>query len=203
MWDQLKRTWYLKRLLRPEYNRLFNPPPSNEWVSVDCETTGLDRTQDEILSIGAVLIKDMRIMTSERLELFIRPSRQVRADSIRIHHLRSMDVVNGLEPRHAIQKFLDFVGSRPLVGYYLEFDVAMLNRLVLPFLGIPLPQTKIEVSGLYYDYKISQHEGGNVDLSFHHILQDLQLPEREEHDAFNDALMTAMMFIKLKQLLKK
>ena len=113
-----------------------------------------------------------------------------------------MDVAHGLEPRQAIQKFLDFVGSRPLVGYYLEFDVAMLDRLVRPFLGIPLPQRKIEVSGLYYDYKFSQNAGSNVDLSFHSIMQDLRLPERTEHDAFNDALMAAMMFIKLRHLKK-
>ncbi len=203
MWERVKRAWYRRKLLRPEYDGLFGPPPPNEWVSVDCETTGLDRNRDEIISIGAVLIRNARIITSERLELFIRPSGRVNADSIRIHHLRSMDVAHGLDPGQAIQKFLDFVGSRPLVGYYLEFDVAMLNRLVKPFLGVPLPQSKIEVSGLYYDYKFSQHAGSNVDLSFSHILQDLRLPEREEHDALNDALMTAMMFVKLRHLLKK
>ena len=202
MWDGLKRAWYRRRLLRPEYARLFEPAPPDEWVSVDCETTGLDRRHDEILSIGAVLIKGTRIITSERLELFIRPAGQVKAESIRIHHLRSMDVAYGLEPRQAIQKFLDFVGSRPLVGYYLEFDVAMLDRLVRPFLGIPLPQSKMEVSGLYYDYKYSQNAGSNVDLSFHSIMQDLRLPERTEHDAFNDALMAAMMFVKLRHLKK-
>ena len=203
MWERLKRVWYRRKLLRPEYDRLFEPPPSNEWVSVDCETTGLDRNNDEIISIGAVLIRESRIMTSERLELFIRPSGQVKAESIRIHHLRSMDVAHGLEPHQAIQQFLDFVGSRPLVGYYLEFDVAMLDRLVKPLLGIPLPQRKIEVSGLYYDYKFSQNAGSNVDLSFHNIMQDLRLPERAEHDALNDALMAAMMFVKLRHLLKK
>ncbi len=202
MWDGWKRAWYRHRLLRPEYAMLFEPAPPDEWVSVDCETTGLDRRRDEILSIGAVLIKGTRILTSERLELFIRPAGQVKAESIRIHHLRSMDVAHGLEPRQAIQKFLDFVGSRPLVGYYLEFDVAMLDRLVRPFLGIPLPQRKIEVSGLYYDYKFSQNAGSNVDLSFHSIMQDLHLPERTEHDAFNDALMAAMMFVKLRHLKK-
>jgi DNA polymerase-3 subunit epsilon len=202
MWDGLKRAWYRRQLLRPEYDRLFEPSPPNEWVSVDCETTGLDRRNDEIISIGAVLIRGARIITSERLELFIRPSGQVKAESIRIHHLRSMDVAHGLEPRQAIQKFLDFVGSRPLVGYYLEFDVAMLDRLVRPFLGIPLPQKKIEVSGLYYDYKFSQNAGSNVDLSFHSIMQDLRLPERTEHDAFNDALMAAMMFVKLRHMKK-
>ncbi len=200
MWQWLMAHWYRSRLKRAEYASLFDTPPPNEWVAVDCETTGLDRQRDEIISIGAVLIRGNQIMTSQRLELFIRPTVHVAAESIRIHRLRSMDVANGLEPQVAIQQFLDFVGNRPLVGYYLEFDVAMLNRLVRPFLGIPLPQRQIEVSGMYHDYKYAQQVGSNVDLHFHTMMKHLNLPEREEHDAFNDALMAAMMFIKLRHL---
>ena len=200
MWQWLMAHWYRSRLKRAEYASLFDTPPPNEWVAVDCETTGLDRQRDEIISIGAVLIRGNQIMTSQRLELFIRPTVHVAAESIRIHRLRSMDVANGLEPQVAIQQFLDFVGNRPLVGYYLEFEVAMLNRLVRPFLGIPLPQRQIEVSGMYYDYKYAQQVGSNVDLHFHTMMKHLNLPEREEHDAFNDALMAAMMFIKLRHL---
>ena len=200
MWQWLMAHWYRSRLKRAEYASLFDTPPPNEWVAVDCETTGLDRQRDEIISIGAVLIRGNQIMTSQRLELFIRPTVHVAAESIRIHRLRSMDVANGLDPQVAIQQFLDFVGNRPLVGYYLEFDVAMLNRLVRPFLGIPLPQRQIEVSGMYYDYKYAQQVGSNVDLHFHTMMKHLNLPEREEHDAFNDALMAAMMFIKLRHL---
>ena len=200
MWQWLMAHWYRSRLKRAEYASLFDAPPPNEWVAVDCETTGLDRQRDEIISIGAVLIRGNQIMTSQRLELFIRATVHVAAESIRIHRLRSMDVANGLEPQVAIQQFLDFVGNRPLVGYYLEFDVAMLNRLVRPFLGIPLPQRQIEVSGMYYDYKYAQQVGSNVDLHFHTMMKHLNLPEREEHDAFNDALMAAMMFIKLRHL---
>lgn len=200
MWQWLMAHWYRSRLKRAEYASFFDTPPPNEWVAVDCETTGLDRQRDEIISIGAVLIRGNQIMTSQRLELFIRPTVHVAAESIRIHRLRSMDVANGLEPQVAIQQFLDFVGNRPLVGYYLEFDVAMLNRLVRPFLGIPLPQRQIEVSGMYYDYKYAQQVGSNVDLHFHTMMKHLNLPEREEHDALNDALMAAMMFIKLRHL---
>jgi len=36
-------------------------------------------------------------------------------------------------------------------------------------------------------------------LSFDAILEDLNLPKLGKHDAFNDALMTAMMYLKLKQ----
>ena len=206
MWQWLMAHWYRSRLKRAEYASLFDTPPPNEWVAVDCETTGLDRQRDEIISIGAVLIRGNQIMTSQRLELFIRPTVHVAAESIRIHRLRSMDVANGLEPQVAIQQFLDFVGNRPLVGYYLEFDVAMLNRLVRPFLGIPLPQRQIEVSGMYYDYKYRQQpahvrqNNPQIDLRFDTLMADLGLPVRDAHDAVNDAVMAALAFIKLRQL---
>jgi DNA polymerase-3 subunit epsilon len=199
--EQLRQAWYRSRLKKPEYGFLFEPPPPDEWVSVDCETTGLDRQRDEIISIGAVKIRGSQILTSERLELVVKPSGIIKSESIRVHQLRHQDVQDGMEPQEAIVRFLQFAGSRPLVGYYLEFDVAMLNRLTRPLLGIPLPQPKIEVSGLYYDWKAPKTQGmQNVDLHFSTIMKELELPERSAHDAFNDALMAAMMFIKIRHL---
>ena len=40
--------------------------------------------------------------------------------------------------------------------------------------------------------------GGNIDLRFETIRQRLDLPRRAAHDAFNDALLTAMMYLRLK-----
>lgn len=164
---------------------------------MDCETTGLDRIRDEIISIGAIRIQGKQILTSQRLELLVQPTIALNAPSIRIHRLREIDLKAGLSPEVAIRQFLDFVGSRPLVGYYLEFDIAMLNKLVRPLLGIPLPQEKIEVSALYYDHKYRHAPDAFIDLRFGSILQDLDLPQRDEHDAFNDALMAALVFVKL------
>ncbi|CAB1370413.1 3'-5' exonuclease [Denitratisoma oestradiolicum] len=194
---RLQGLWWRRRLLRSEFRHLFDEPPDGEWVAVDCETTGLDTARDEIVSIGAVPIRGQQILTSKRLELLVRPTLAPSASSIRIHHLREMDVQGGLAPDEAIHRFLEFVGPRPLVGYYLEFDVAMLDRLARPYLGIPLPQRKIEVSALYYDYKYRQNPDASIDLRFATILKDLDLPRREEHDAFNDALMAAQVFVKL------
>ncbi|QDX82543.1 DNA polymerase III subunit epsilon [Denitratisoma sp. DHT3] len=197
LFRRLQRRWWRHRLRRPEFRFLFDPPPAGEWVAVDCETTGLDTARDEIIAIGAVRIRGQRILTSERLELIVRPGIALSAPSIRIHRLREMDVRTGLAPEEAIRRFLEFVGNRPLVGYYLEFDVAMLDKLVRPFLGIPLPQEKIEVSALYYDHKYRQNPNTFIDLRFMEILRDLNLPLRDEHDAFNDALMAALAFVKL------
>ena len=90
------------------------------------------------------------------------------------------------------------------MGYFLEFDVAMLNREIWPMLGVRLPQPKIEVSAMYYDFKNRQlpsHlRGGDIDLRFATMMADLGLPVRHAHDAISDAVMAGLAFIKLRQL---
>ena len=100
-----------------------------------------------------------------------------------------------------LPRLLRFIGSRPLVGFYLEFDVAMLDRHVRRMLGIGLPNQQIEVSGAYYERKYGDAPPGTeVDLRFMSILDDLGLPALDQHDAYSDALMTAMMYLKLRDL---
>ncbi len=190
--------WYAQHQLRdPNYNFLFHLPNPHEYICFDCETTHLNPKKAEILSIGAVKIRGNTILTSEKLELFIKPKESISEVSIKIHQLRHCDLEHGLLPNEAIFRFLHFIGSRPLVGYYLEFDVAMINKYLKPLLGIKLPNPQIEVSGLYYDLKQNVLNPVHVDLRFDAILADLELPVLGKHDAFNDALMTAMMFVKL------
>ena len=202
----LKRAYLLARLKDPAFRFMFDPAPENEWVALDCETTGLNVRTDEIIAIGAVRIVGNRIMTSERLELLVRPERRVSAKSVCIHHLRERDVAQGLPIDEAMKRLMHFIGSRPLVGYFLEFDVAMLNRAIAPLLGLGLPQAKIEVSALYYDYKyrqLSSHvrqDHADIDLRFATLMTDLGLPQRHAHDALNDAIMAALAFVKLRQL---
>ena len=66
--------------------------------------------------------------------------------------------------------------------------------------GITLPNKKEEVSAIYYDKKIAMIPQGNIDLKFDTILEDLSLPKLQAHDALNDAVMTAMMYLKLKSV---
>jgi DNA polymerase-3 subunit epsilon len=203
-------SWHRQRLLRqlrsPSYAFVLEPPPLNEWVSLDCETTGLDTRRDHIVSIGAVRIQGQRILTSQRLELLVRPPHGVSANSVRIHQLRERDLARGMTAEEAVLELLNFIGSRPLVGYYLEFDLAMINRVLKPVLGIALPQPRNEVSALYYDYKFRQlpphrQQNPEIDLRFDSLMRDLELPQSRAHDALNDAVMAALAFIKLRQVL--
>ena len=197
----LKRLWHRYRLNDPDYRFLFDPPADEEVVSIDCETTGLDRNKDDIITIAAVKIRGARILTSQRFEAVVRPSVKINPDAIKIHKLRERDVAEGRAMADVLPQLLRFIGARPLVGYYLEFDCAMIDRYLRRWLGIELPNARIEVSGLYYDRKYSDAPPGtHVDLTFQAILADLKLPVLDQHDAYADALMTAMIYLGLSDL---
>jgi DNA polymerase-3 subunit epsilon len=202
---ELKRWWLLYHLGDTRFRFMWDPPPPEEWVAIDCETTGLNVQRDEIISIAAVRIVRRTVMTSERLDLLVRPEkRRVSPESVRVHHLRERDVAQGMDPTEAVKQLMRFIGSRPLVGYYLEFDLAMLHRAIWPILGMGLPQPCFEVSSMYYDYKLRRlpaHERDRpIDLRFATLMKDLDLPQREAHNALNDAVMAALAFVKLRYL---
>lgn len=74
----------------------------------------------------------------------------------------------------------------------------MVNKYLKPKIGIKLPNKAYEVSAIYHDWKIEKIPQSNIDLRFDTIMKELQIPKMGKHDAYNDAIMTAMMFIKLK-----
>ena len=202
MFESLLRGWNRRGLLDANYEWLFDVYNGDEVVVFDTETTGLNTKKDAVLSIGAVKIKGDKILTSQSFEVFLKPSKEISVESIKIHHIRPCDLEHAIEPLEGVQKFLEFIGNRPLVGYYLEFDMAMINRLIKPWIGITLPNKQIEVSGLYFDKKIALIPQGNIDLRFDTILRDLNIPRMGQHNALNDAIMTAMVYIKLKHTTK-
>ncbi|OHE11089.1 MAG: DNA polymerase III subunit epsilon, partial [Sulfurimonas sp. RIFOXYD12_FULL_36_11] len=164
------------KLKDKNFEFLFQEDTSGEYVVFDTETTGLDPKKDEILSIGAVKIKDNKILTSEIFEVFLQNSKEISSKSIKIHGIRPFDLKDAKTTKEGIVEFLNFVGSRPLVGYYLEFDVSMVNKYTKEMLGITLPNKMIEVSEIYFDKTISMIPQGNIDLRFDTILKKCGIP---------------------------
>lgn len=197
MFDNWKKNRNLSRLKDEEFKFLFDEYDGDEFVVFDTETTGLDPKKDEILSIGAVKIKGNKILTSQTFEIFLQNSCEISSKSIEIHRIRPIDLQNATIPEFGIKNFLKFVGSRPLIGYYIEFDVSMINKYIEPMLGIKLPNKTIEVSEMYFEKKISLIPQANIDLRFDVILKDCNLPNMGAHNAVNDAIMTAMIYLKL------
>ena len=204
--DAIRREWRLRHLSDPQYAFLFDPAPADEWVSLACASSGHDVERDQLLSLCAVRVAGQRVLASERLELLLRPSGPVPAAALRTHRLREQDLIqHGIEPEQALDRLLRFVGSRPLLGYYLEFDVALLDRLLRPLIGIGLPQPMIELSTLYHDWQFNQlppyqQEGVQIDLRYASMLAALELPRPDSADPVERSVATALAFLKLRRL---
>src|SRR5262245_48339782 len=128
----IKRLFHQVSIGDQSYRFLFKPGPADEVVAIDCETTGLNVRVDDIITVAAIKIRGNRILTSERFEAAVRPDADMRAEAIKVHHLRQADVAKSPLIWKALPSFLHFVGGRPLVGYYVDFDIAMLDKYILP-----------------------------------------------------------------------
>lgn len=200
MFRKIANYFNKKNLKDDNFSFLFDENNSDEYVCFDCETTGLDPKVDDIISIGAVIIKNNTIVASKKFVRFVKPKTDLQAEAIKIHHIRVCDLTNADNIDDVIIDFVKFIGNRPLVGYFLEFDIKMINKYLKPMIGIKLPNKAYEVSAIYHDYKLEIIPQGHIDLRFNTIMDELKIPNFGKHDAFNDALMTAMIFVKLKNL---
>lgn len=198
MFKSISNYFNKKNLKDQNYEYLFEKSSNEEFVCFDCETTGLDPKSDDIISIGAVTIKDNTVVSSKKFVRFIKPKTKLQTEAIKVHHIREMDLEDAEDIDDVIIDFIEYIGNKPLVGYFLEFDIAMINKYLKPKLGIKLPNRAYEVSAIYHDYKIEKIPQSNIDLRFDVIMEDLKIPTMGKHDAYNDALMTALIFIKLR-----
>lgn len=198
--NPVARWWYRHRLRDGRFASLFDTPPPDEAVCLDCEASRLSARSGELLSIGAIRIVAGRLQTSSALRLTVRPCEVVKGESIRVHGLRNVDVACGLPVEDALGRLLEFIGPRPVVGYYIDFDMDLINRYVRAWLGIRLPNRRIEVATEYYHWRFGRLAHRPADLRLETILEVLDLPAGGRHDAYHDALTAGLIHLKLEAL---
>ncbi len=178
---------------------LFEPYRGEEVVSLDCETSGLDPRSADVLSIAAVRINGRRILTSEALDVHLAPPEEMDPESIRVHRLRRADLAGGLGPEEALRKVVEFIGNRPMLGYNVRFDAALLDRYLGEHFGFALPNRLIELSDVYLERLGPHDHGAESDLRLETIAGRLDMPvPRGRHTALNDAVFTAALWVRLR-----
>ncbi|EJG1163687.1 3'-5' exonuclease [Vibrio parahaemolyticus] len=193
----LQRKYWHYKLKGSPYQSLFCAPHKAEFVSLDCETTSLDPNRAELVTIAATKIIDNRILTSQPFEVRLRAPQSLDSRSVKIHKIRHQDLADGISEKEALLKLLAFIGNRPLVGYHIRYDKKILDLACQRQLGFPLPNPLIEVSQIYHD-KLERHlPNAYFDLSLDAICKHLELPIQDKHDALQDAISAALVFVRL------
>lgn len=190
---------YLPWLKQPQgrWAHMAEPYEGEEVVVLDCETSVFDKHKGELLSVAAVRVKGGKITLSQALDLTIDSDALTDPEAVKIHYLRREDRTAGVPIAVAIEKLLDFIGNRPICGFYIDYDRAILNRYIEALHNFRLPNRFIDVGQLYlarkYKYLPDVPEG----IRFEQLASELAVPIIERHTALGDVITTALIYVKL------
>jgi|SRR5690554_378235 len=181
-----------------EFSFIFEPYTGDEVIALDCEMTSLDTQKAELVSIAAVKIKGNQVLTSEKLDIKLQKPENLTGDSIKVHRIRGVDLLGGEVLGDALHQLLEFVGNRPIMGYNIAYDIAVLNRFIRPRYGFSLPNKTIELSQCYMTQLQRATPDIEPDLKFETIAKKLDVPMvGQRHTALGDAITTALMYVRL------
>ncbi|GEK74254.1 MULTISPECIES: 3'-5' exonuclease family protein [Halomonas] len=195
MLKTLRRLVDRHRHAHGQYGWLFRPYTGEELVALAVQSTGGDVRSAEPLAIAAVRLRGDRVLTSESLELRLTRPEGVDAEVLRRHGLRGIDLDDGVTLDQALARLLDFVGNRPLVGWRLDRDLALLNRPLRARFGFDLPNAGIDLVQRYQRYH--HHSRLEVAPAFERVAAQLEVPLMGRHSVLGTAVTTALMHLRL------
>ncbi len=171
---------------------------------MDTETTGLNPSQDFILSFGAVKISRMAIQVSTAVEWYPSSPKNGKATAA-IHGLLESKTPHELS--EFVPNLLSYLGDSILVGHHLSFDLEMLLKTCRKFGLEDFPNSCIDTMNL----AIRLEQGPNADrkqfkleeYSLDSLCDRYGIAKDDRHTAAGDAFLTAQLFLKLLIVAKK
>lgn len=162
------------------------------YVAIDIETTGFSPSADAIIEIGAVLVDNGIVVDS--FWTFVNPGHLIPANISQLTGITDDLVASAPTVDIAIKDFIDFVGSYPLVGHNVSFDVNFLYDNALIYLGHAIKNDFVDTLRLA---RRSIHDLPNHKLGT--LLDYYNIEAKRAHRALDDAENTAMLYEQLKQ----
>ena len=167
-------------------------PAARRWVVVDVETSGLDATVDELISIGCVAMFDGRVVLADSIEIIIRRTSASSRDTILVHGVGVQAQLSGTDPRDAMREFIDFVGADPLIAFHAPFDRNFLARAIKSYTNLPFDNPWLDLAELA---PVLYPNAGEQSLD--EWLQRYGISLASRHNAAADAFATALLVARL------
>lgn len=163
------------------------------FVAFDTETTGLRPFKgDEIIALGAVLIKGGEIQEQAAFYRLVNPLRPISAQSKRITGLNEQMLADQPTICTVLLDFLRFTGPRILVAHNATFDLSFLNFKIGEAIGArivnPVIDTVLLASALFPSLG---------DYTLENLAPRFNINLEGRHSAPGDARIAAALLLKL------
>lgn len=166
-----------------------------DFVVVDIETDGLSESANQIIEIGAVKVEGDHYVTMNTL---IEYKGDLPAEIVSLTGITtSMLHAGGIPISDALNSLSQFVGSLPIVGYSVDFDIRFINQQ-LKKLDMPLLTNKT------YDLLrfVKKEKMFLENYRLETALLEYEIDKKVPHRALEDAKLTYELAMKVNGFLK-
>lgn len=161
----------------------------DEYVVFDIETTGLSSIHDKITEIGAVKIRNKRII--DTFSTLINPQVPIPEKITELTGITNEMVKDAPIIENVLPKFLDFVGQSCLVAHNAEFDIGFIRENANKY-GFKVSNIVVDTLKLSR-ILLNQLKRHKLNV----VAKELNVSLENHHRAVDDAKATAEIFIKL------
>lgn len=159
------------------------------WVVVDLETSGLNPRRDRLLAIGAVALRDARVVVGDSFEMLVRPRIASERQNILIHGIGAEAQLLAADAAVACERFGHYIGDCPLAAFHAPFDQMVMLRAMRESVGIRLSNPWLDIADL-----APALLPGVGARSLDEWLGHFGIVSGRRHQASSDALATAALF---------
>lgn len=164
----------------------------SEMIVFDFETTGLSKSSDRIIEIGAVRIRNMQII--DEFDELIKPDKPIPEKIVELTGISDQKVANARSEDEVMKSFFEYCGENPvLIAHNAKFDTGFLNEY-LKRKGIEFEYTGFDTLSLSRAM-LPQLSKYKLDT----VAKHLKLGKFEHHRACDDARILAKICLKLFQ----
>jgi len=167
-------------------------------VSLDFETTGLDPACEQILSYGKVEIKGGLIQLASARHELVRAEKSIPESSAIIHHITDDQARTGRDLEEIMPELLDHLAGKVLLVHYNNIEQGFLDAACRRLYGSPFIIPIIDTLALGHRILVRRNHALSTNALRLFNLRDLyKLPVYRAHNALNDAMTTAELFLAL------
>ena len=166
---------------------------------LDAETTGLDVARDRMLSLGVLRITGNSISLADKLEGYLpTPPGFEGSAAVPIHGIipNSSRYRLSEEPQ-LLERLLKYLGSDPIVGHHIGFDIAVINAALERYGAGPLRNLVIDTGVLAKRLRPAGYWTPDRDYSLDALARRYSIPLSDRHTALGDCYITAVLYLKL------
>lgn len=175
-----------KLMVKKSVTRVVYP----DIVAIDIETTGLDCTQNSIISISAVRKVSKEYKTFNR---YIKISTSIPENIVKLTGITDTLLVNeGVELIDGLKDLISFLRKSIVVGYNVRFDFDFLHAACKQ-VGLDLPANRV------VDLSILVKKDNEFldNYRFATVLKEYEIDNTQPHNSLSDSMATYELAIKL------